>query len=341
MKRVHSLMLFFCLSNILYSCNRNRVHESVPQENGSIIEEVTVIGVPQTLYSRSEDIEDNVTIIGEPQTLYSENENIEEEAAINEESQIFYSGNDNCLEVLSPDHKKGQFLQRISYCTSYNNKTRNPNWVAWKLTREHTDGPYPRKGVPYFTEDGQAYGIGKVTLKTLKNVYFLDSESEKPRQELSDWSTKYNMSHGHMCPAGDNKWDRAAINQSFLLTNMCPQDQSLNSGGWNKLEEKCRSWANKYGYIYIVAGPIFRGKPSRFLGHIAVPDAFFKVVLCMSGKPKAIGFIYENDSSSQSINNKYCTVDHVEEITGFDFFSSLPDDVEDIIEAKSNINDWK
>ena len=234
-----------------------------------------------------------------------------------------------------------QILYRKGFTTSYNKKTRCPNWVAWHLTSEHSDGPYSRKGVPYYTEDGSVYGIGYVSADTQKGVYFMDLESEEPRQELTDWRLDdNNLSHGHMCPAGDNKWDRAAINQSFLLTNMCPQDQSLNSGGWNKLEEKCRSWASKYGEIYIVAGPIFRGKPSRFLGHIAVPDAFFKVVLCLSGKSKAIGFIYQNDSSSQSMNNKYCTVDHVEEITGFDFFSALPDDIENAVEASSDIKIW-
>ena len=168
----------------------------------------------------------------------------------------------------------------------------------------------------------------------------MDLESEEPRQELSDWSTKYNMSHGHMCPAADNKWDKAAMNQSFLLTNMCPQDMKLNGGAWQKLEEKCRDWANKYGEISIVAGPIFSEKPTRFLGHIAVPDAFFKVVLCLTGKPKAIGFVYENNSSNQSMHNSFCTVDHIEEITGFDFFSNIADDIEVVIESECDLNEW-
>ena len=233
-----------------------------------------------------------------------------------------------------------QILVREGYTTSYNKETKCPNWVAWHLTREHTDGPYSRKGVPYYDDDGNAYGIGRVTQKTVKNGYFLDMESEKPRQELTEWSSQYNMSHGHMCPAGDNKWDKAAMNQSFFLTNMCPQDASLNSGAWNKLEEKCRMWAKKYGDIYIVAGPIFRDKTSRYLGHIAIPDAFFKVILCMSGKPKTIGFIYENNSMSQPMNNQVYTVDEIESITGFDFFPSLPDELENVIESTSIINTW-
>lgn len=236
-----------------------------------------------------------------------------------------------------------KILNRIGYITSYNYQTKNPNWVAWHLTDKHTDGPYTRKGVPYYHEDGSVYGIGIVTPETCRNGYIVDMDAKEPRQELSDWTRDYNMSHGHMCPAADNKWDKAAMNQSFLLTNMCPQDEKLNNGGWKKLEEKCRYWANKYGDIYIVAGPIFNYPINRFLGNnrLAVPDAFFKVILCLQGSPKGIGFIYKNDSSHQSMKANVYSIDEVEEITGFDFFSSLDDNIENVIEANSDIDLWR
>ena len=138
------------------------------------------------------------------------------------------------------------------------------------------------------------------------------------------------MTHGHICPAADNRWSKAAMNQSFLLTNMCPQDGNLNGGGWQKLEDKCRTWAMQFGGIYIVSGPNHSsGKVSRTIGasKVAVPDAFFKVVLCLEGTPKAIGFLYKNDSSSQSIKDCVCSVDIVEELTGFDFFHYTEDEI--------------
>ena len=272
--------------------------------------------------------ENTITIIGTPDAVSSPNDSIKTDLD----------------GLLIPKFKRtvaNQFLQRIAYVTSYNRETRNPNWVAWKLTREHTLGGYSRKGVPYYAEDGTVYGIGEICPESVKGCYFLDMESEEPRQLLTDWSTDYNMSHGHMCPAGDNKWDKAAINQSFLLTNMCPQDQKLNSGGWNKLEEKCRTWANQYGEIYIVAGPIFYNTKQRTLGDILIPDAFFKVVLCIIGNPKAIGFIYDNNSTKQSMKDKVCPVDKVESIVGIDFFSSLDDNIENEIESKSQFNAWR
>ena len=254
----------------------------------------------------------------------------------------FLRGNSNIEIPISSHFADEQILSRKAYTTSYNSNTKCPNWVAWHLTSEHTYGSFSRKGVPYYSNDGSVEGIGYVTQEMCRNGYFVDLEAKEPRQQLSDWTRDYNMSHGHMCPAGDNKWDKAAMNQSFLLTNMCPQDEKLNGGAWKKLEEKCRTWANKYGDIYIVAGPIFNKPITRTLGEgkIAVPDAFFKVVLCLEGTPKAIGFLYKNDSSSQSIRDCACSVDSIEELTGIDFFYSLSDDIEDVVESDANLSKW-
>ena len=71
-----------------------------------------------------------------------------------------------------------------------------------------------------------------------------------------------------------------------------------------------------------------------------MPDAFFKVVLCLERIPKAIGFLYKNDSSSQSIKDCVCSVDSVEELTGFNFFHYMEEEIENTIEAKSKLKKW-
>ena len=66
----------------------------------------------------------------------------------------------------------------------------------------------------------------------------------------------------------------------------------------------------------------------------------FKVVLCLEGTPKAIGFLYKNNPSSQSIKDCVCSIDSVEELTGFDFFHYMEDEIENTIEAKSELKKW-
>ena len=110
----------------------------------------------------------------------------------------------------------------------------------------------------------------------------------------------------------------------------------------NEMENQCRQWAEKYGDIYIVAGPIFfKGRHKRIgRNKVTVPEGFFKVVLCMRGEPKAIGFVYKNNAGNKPKDAYVNSVDEVERITGIDFFPSLPDKVENKVEKEQNLADW-
>lgn len=215
-----------------------------------------------------------------------------------------------------------QILRRDGYSVSYNNRSKCPNWVAWHLSKERVSGRWSRKGLKYAE----------------------DLEAELPRQEPVDWKINPDgYDHGHMCPAADNKWSRTAIEQSFLLTNMCPQNRNLNAGDWNELEMLCRSWASSYNDIYIVCGPLFYSGGSHTIGgskEIWVPDAFYKVVLCLQDIPKAIGFIFPNEGTNHSMSHYVCSIDDIEQIAGIDFFYQLDDKIEDVIESASNLASW-
>ena len=216
---------------------------------------------------------------------------------------------------------------RLTYSVSFNSETLNANWVAWSLTRQHTHGP---EGDPY-------------SRKKLNPSYYVDLDTTKAHQDRYDWNGAFPpYQHGHLCPAADNKWSEAAMHQSFFLSNMSPQDGDFNSGRWEDLEDKCRHWANTYGEIFIVTGPIFYSKDYRTLpgGKIAIPDAFFKVVMRLNPEPKAIGFILANNSEIQLLNDAAKSVDEVEQITGLDFFHLIDDKTEIMIEKSYNINDW-
>ncbi|EFC68911.1 DNA/RNA non-specific endonuclease [Prevotella sp. oral taxon 317 str. F0108] len=212
-----------------------------------------------------------------------------------------------------------QILKRVAYTASYNSDLRIPNWVAWRLTGAHTRGKNKRAGVKFHE----------------------DTDVPMPRAVDFDY-VRSGYDRGHLCPSADNRWDATAQEQSFLLTNVCPQDHNLNVGDWHELEILCRKWAKTYGSIYIVAGPVlFKGKHKTIgKNKVTVPEAFFKVVLCMEGTPKAIGFIYRNESGNRPKSYYVNTIDDVERITGIDFFPALPDKVENEVEATSSLDDW-
>lgn len=226
---------------------------------------------------------------------------------------------DKLVMQTSPKGTPEQILKRTGYVASYNKTTLLPNWVAWHLTAERTEGSAKRSGVD-FAED-----------------------TEVPEPRATDWDY-YNSGYdrGHMCPAADNKWSKKAMEESFLFTNMCPQNGNLNRGDWNEMEMACRKWAKKYGDLYIVCGPILYKGKHKTIGKnmVVVPEAFFKVVLRTGDDPQAIGFIYKNTSGNRPKDSYVNTVDEVERITGIDFFPSLPDDVEKKVEAECDLGLW-
>ena len=209
-------------------------------------------------------------------------------------------------------YKNEIVLHRTGYTVSYNVYYKNPNWVAWELTREETKGETDRY-----------------------DKFMPDPDLPEPRVIHKDY-TRSGYDRGHMAPAADMKWSKQAMIESFYMSNICPQVGNLNRGDWNDLEELCRDWAEKYGRIYIACGPIFDSKsPKRISEHkVAVPDRFFKIILIYNRKnPIAMGFIFKNIARSQDIEKYMVTVDSVENVTGMDFFSKLPDDVENRIES--------
>ncbi len=211
-------------------------------------------------------------------------------------------------------------IRRLAYTLSYNHETRLPNWVAWHLTADHVDGPVKRKDVDFTDDESVAAPKG------CKSDYYCSG-----------------YDRGHMCPAGDNKWSERAMQECFLMTNMCPQLAGLNSGMWNSLEKNCRTWAEQYGDVYIVCGPVLLKGAHKTIGRnkVVVPEAFFKVILCTKGKPKAIGFVMRNQSMRGHKKTEFVnSVDDVERITGIDFFPALPDDIENEVEKQSNPADW-
>lgn len=224
------------------------------------------------------------------------------------------------LEVKVTDASlRQQLLYRTGYVCNYNSELRIPNYCAWYLTRSHTYGHEKRGGIE-FQED---------------------TDVPTPRADTYDY-IQSGYDRGHMCPAGDNKWSHRAIAQTFLLSNVCPQNHDLNAGDWNDIEQMCREWARREGKIYLVAGPIFYGsKPRRIGKHkVAVPDAFFKVVLSTKGTPKAIGFVCYNKGGHRKTAAYVKTLAEVERLTGYRFFSSLPASTRKRIENHASLADW-
>lgn len=215
---------------------------------------------------------------------------------------------------------KSQVIVHDGYTVSYNEQRRNPNWVAYELTAEEAAGTESRKGD--FIPDPKVVG----------------------RQATDEDYRRSGWDRGHLAPAADMKWSAKAMEESFYLSNISPQNNNLNRGVWKSIEEMVRENALKYGSVIVVTGPVFttkKGLGSIGKNRVLVPNAFYKALLVKSnGTYGCVGFYCENVAGKKSLEQYAMTIDQLEEITGIDFFHKLTDDVENSIEGAYNPRTW-
>ena len=212
-----------------------------------------------------------------------------------------------------------QIVDRRGYALGFSRRHKQPLWVAYKLTAgEVTNNAVGR--AESFEFDPAIVG-GSATLEDYRRSGF---------------------DRGHLAPAADMKWDPVAMRESFYLSNVSPQVNAFNSGIWKRLEEWCRGLAVRRGSLFIVTGPIFPEDEEHVTigkSKVTVPHFFYKVVYDETPPGRMIGFIVPN-KAGKNIYKFAVSVDDVEEATGLDFFSELPNDVESRLESECNPNKW-
>lgn len=220
--------------------------------------------------------------------------------------------------VVMPDSIESHIVDYKGMTISFNKQLHIPNWAAWDLTRDESQGTVARHNK--FSRDYDVDGC----------------------PDPSDYRNA-GYDRGHMAPAGDMKWDQQAMIETFNLTNIVPQSSALNQGAWRIVEEKCRARTERDSVLYIVCGPVPGEEPIEYIGanRVAVPRRFFKVICApYSPTPYAIGFIMPNAKVQGGAATTAVTVDEVEALTGYDFFSALPDSLENEIESHVNFTRW-
>ena len=221
-------------------------------------------------------------------------------------------------ESFLPTSTTGAIVKHEFFTLSYSEENEQAEWVAYELKRDDlSESDFER---PYFEVD--------------KNV----------KTKSADWRNYKNSGYdrGHLCPAGDRRFSFEAYNETFLTSNISPQDHDFNSGIWNRLEQKVRFWAEKYDGVYVVTGGVLKGK-MKTIGdeNVSVPNEFYKIVLDASdGNYKAIAFVIPNKPSSQSFYEYAVSIDEIEAKTGIDFFPNLPDSIENSLEKMVNLKAW-
>jgi endonuclease G len=154
-----------------------------------------------------------------------------------------------------------------------------------------------------------------------------------------------------MTPSADRTSTVALNSETFFMTNMIPQAPQNNQVTWNNLEQDLRALVGQGNELYIISGGVGAGGTGNngFAttiagGRVTVPAQTWKVAIVLpqgtndvsrvTTATRVIAVIMPNSNNINSDWRTYrVSVDQVEQLTGFDFFSNVEDSVENAIEA--------
>lgn len=223
---------------------------------------------------------------------------------------------------------------RRGYTLAHNNVDLIADWVSYHLTRDYVLGREPRPGSSAFRPDPLL--------------------APNRRAELADyagWNGVYDR--GHQCAAADSKGRGAeVVLESFYLSNMTPQDSSLNRTKWRLLEEKVQKLALARGELWVITGPLFvdedRDGVVEFFAigphHVSVPTHYFKVVVAhrpAAQELEAFAFLVPNRATSEDFERLLTSVDEIERLSGLDLLPALPDPQEEALESAVPAALWR
>ncbi|MFC7775275.1 DNA/RNA non-specific endonuclease [Flavobacterium sp. GCM10027622] len=217
-----------------------------------------------------------------------------------------------------PTTTTGDIVRHKYYTLSYSEEHEQAEWVAYELKKSEII--YSNHKRPYFIEDPEVHSGSASWKNYIRSGY----------------------DRGHLCPAGDRRFSKEAFNETFYTSNITPQRNDFNAGIWNRLEQKTRYWAKKYDGLYVVTGGVLKDD-LKSIGkeHVAVPEYFYKILIDRSnGGYKTIGFLVPHEESENALYTFVVPIDKIEKITGIDFFSKLPDGIENKIEKSSDYKEW-
>ncbi|KAI1467273.1 uncharacterized protein F4812DRAFT_451554 [Daldinia caldariorum] len=212
---------------------------------------------------------------------------------------------------------------RQALISSFDRRLRNPHWVVEHITP-----------ASLAIRDGDR-----------KHSTFAEDEAipEKFRATLKDYF-RSGYDRGHQVPAADARWSQSAMDETFFLTNMCPQvGEGFNRDYWAHLEDFCRGLTTRYPSVRVVTGPLYLPKRDptdnkwyvryEVIGNppnVAVPTHFYKVVFAEDGKAGgnvAIGaFVLPNARipNDKPLTDFEVPVEAVERASGLEFAAKLP-----------------
>jgi endonuclease G len=220
-----------------------------------------------------------------------------------------------------------RILIQDGYIMDHDDDLRTSLWVTYRLTKK---------------DMADATGMGRVNCfrkdpRLAENAAAFPADYSEPRYD-----------QGHLANDADLKDDLTDQLNSYVMSNMSPQECRFNRGIWLSLESLSRIWASKYGTIYITSGAIFdrngdkvrdddamsrRMTSNSGKKRVAVPSHYYKIILRKDGSQfRSIAFLLKNTNTAHGIKwsdvrpdveNTLTTIEEIEDESDLKMFPDI------------------
>ena len=233
---------------------------------------------------------------------------VQETADLISDDQIIYGGVPRAVGGAG-EEVEFTVLKNRAYMVGYSERRKDPLWSAYRVKAVTNPEHLPRPS---------GFAMDQRTVSRVRTDDF----------------TRSGYQRGHMTPneAIAEDYGREAQVETFLLSNICPQAPELNEHVWERLEAAERKYANKLEEVWVIDGPIFGdlngGKTERLPAGIAVPSAFYKIVIDeeghKGGPPRVFAVIMPQGVKGTELPQQFLTsVREVEKETHLEFLWKL------------------
>lgn len=238
------------------------------------------------------------------------------------------------------------------YAESYSRFDGIPNWVSWHLSVRDSNNAASRQD--NFRAD-------------------TDLPSGWQRLTGSSFGSQNGVTYdrGHMCPSGDRTDSVASNSATFVMTNFIPQTSDNNQGPWERFETYCRALTDSGSEVYIIAGDdgslgkLNLTDTSGATFPVTIPTNVWKVAVVISDDGatgdtdaggsadlnRIVNAVRANTGTtsvrviavdmpniagirSNSWQSYITTPRTLENYTGYNLLSYLPQDVQDVLENR-------
>lgn len=226
-------------------------------------------------------------------------------------------------QVLGLDNLATHALRNAGFMVGYSELRANPLWATYRLR------PVEQR---HYLKRPQHFSIDPRTLRRIDH----------------DDYTRSGYDRGHLAPnyAMSQLYGSEAQQASFRMSNITPQKHALNGHLWQWLEETAIDYfAPRFGEVWVMTGPVFDDDIQRLPSGVELPDAFYKIFIApprkAGGTPESLAVLIPADTRGYPDIRQFVTsIDHIERLTGLDFFHRLPDAMESRLEAATDADGW-